>query len=241
MLKRLCGQYGNHVVKYVGWSGIAASNLNNGSTCHHRMCLKVYDADKVRANVENKRATLDRLCRSFLGCKVLVVDKVSMVGCGMPREINSRLREITQCHEAPFQGLCFLLTGDFVQFEIVAQLTLYGGVKCQQGGQDLVDQEGHELFGLFREVCLTKQHRLTGPEHARPVTVDTQEYGCSKEGFSWLKEVTRRDFAEKDEGWEEVTVVSMRSENGACCQPGYGATICKAHGCSGCGLALAKG
>ena len=61
ILKRLCGQYGNNVVKYVAPSGIAASNLNNGSTCHHGMGLKVYDADEVRANVENKRATLDRL------------------------------------------------------------------------------------------------------------------------------------------------------------------------------------
>ena len=60
---------------YVAPSGIGASNLNNGSTCHHGMGLKVYDDDEVRANVENKRATMDCLRRSFLGCKVLVVDE----------------------------------------------------------------------------------------------------------------------------------------------------------------------
>ena len=41
ILKRMCGQYGNNVVKYVAPSGIAASNLNNGSPCHHGMGLKV--------------------------------------------------------------------------------------------------------------------------------------------------------------------------------------------------------
>ena len=82
-------------MKYVAPSGIAASNLNNDSTCHHGMGLNVYKADEVRANVENKRAALDRLRRSFLGCKVLVVDEVSMVGSGMLKEIHSRLREIT--------------------------------------------------------------------------------------------------------------------------------------------------
>ena len=38
--------------------------------------------------------------------------------------------------------------------------------------------------------------------------MDTQEYGCSKEFFSRLKEVTPRDFTDKDEGWEEATIVS---------------------------------
>ena len=37
ILKLLCGLYGNNVVKYVAPCGIAASNLNNGSTCHHGM------------------------------------------------------------------------------------------------------------------------------------------------------------------------------------------------------------
>ena len=184
----------------------------HGSTCHHGMDLKVYDVDELRANVENKRAMLDRLRRSFVGCKVLVVDEVSMVGRGMLGEIDSDLREITHCYEATFGGWCILLMGDFVQLEYVAQLPLYGGVKCQQGGQDLVDQEGRELFGLFLEVCLTKQHRATDPEHARVVTAFCQwtpkSMDVRKKFFSRLKEVTQRDFADKDEGWEEAAFVS---------------------------------
>ena len=73
-------------MKYAAPSGIAASNLNNDSTWHHVMGLKVYNANKVRANVDDKGATSDCLRCSFLGCKVLEVDEVSMVGCGMLRE-----------------------------------------------------------------------------------------------------------------------------------------------------------
>ena len=88
ILKRFCGQCGNNVVKYMAPSGIAASNLNDGSTCHHGMGLKVHNANEVRANVDKKGATSDRSRRFFLGCKVLVVDEVSMVCCGMLREID---------------------------------------------------------------------------------------------------------------------------------------------------------
>ena len=75
-----------------------------------------------------------------------------------------------------------------------------------------MDQEGCELFGLFREVCLTKQHRATDPEHARAVTAfrlwTPKSMDVRKKFFSRLKQVTQRDFADKDEGWEEATIVS---------------------------------
>ena len=168
ILKWLCGQYGNNVVKYVAPCAIAVKNLNNGSTCHHGMGLKVYDTDEVDADVENKRATFDRLRRSFAGCKVLVVDEVSMVGCGMLREIDAHLREICQRYDVPFRALCSLLLGHFIQLELVANIPLHASIKCQPEGQNLAHQEkGLELFGLFHEVCLTKQHRATDPEHAQ--------------------------------------------------------------------------
>ena len=107
-------------MKYVGPSNIAASNLNNGSTRHHGMGLKVYESDEVHANVESKRATLDRLQRSFARCNVLVVEEASMVGCAMLREIDARLREICKRYDVPFGGLCILVMGDFVQLETVA-------------------------------------------------------------------------------------------------------------------------
>ena len=67
-----------------------------------------------------------------------------------------------------------------------------------------MDQEGRELFGLFREVCLTKEHRATDPEHAPAVTAFRQWSPKSmdvwKKFFSRLKEVTKRDVADEDEG-----------------------------------------
>ena len=37
-----------------------------------------------------------------------------------------------------------------------------------------MDQERRELVGLFRKVCLTKQHRATESEHAPAVTAFRQ-------------------------------------------------------------------
>ena len=112
----------------------------------------------MRANVENKRATLDRLRRSFLGCKVLVVDEVSMVGCGMMREIDSRLREITQCYEAPFGGLCILLMVNFVQLEPVAQpwhsFLCMGVSSVNKEDKTLWIRRGVSFLGCFANCAL---------------------------------------------------------------------------------------
>ena len=67
-------------------------------------------------------------------------------------------------------------------------------------------------FGLFREVCLTKQHHATDPDHARADTAFLQWTAKSmdfrKKFFSRLQEVTQRDFADKDKGWEQATIVN---------------------------------
>ena len=71
----------------------------------------------MSVNVENKRITSDRLRRSFAGCNLLVVVQISMVRCGILREIDARLHEICQSYDVPFRGLCIVLMRDFVQLE----------------------------------------------------------------------------------------------------------------------------
>ena len=113
--------------------------------------------------------------------------------------MDACLREICQRYDASFGGLCILLMGDFVQLEPVAQIPLYGGIKCQPGGQDLSEQEGCELFRLFHKVCLTKQHRATDPEHAAAISAfrqwTKQSMDIRKKFFARLKEITPQDFA----------------------------------------------
>ena len=167
---RLRQSFGWNVVRFVAPSGIAASNLAKGSTIHHALGLAVFDGDSETLQCESDKAKLHRLRKLFEGCKVLIVDEVSMVGCRMLRDIHSRLCEIMQCQDKPFRGMCVVLMGDFVQLMPVGQTELFGSVKVQVGGQDLNDVFGRELFQKFDEVSLVKQHRATDPQYAASVS-----------------------------------------------------------------------
>ena len=144
--------------------------LAKGSTIHHALGLAVFDGDTDTVQCGSGKAKLHRLRKLFEGCKVLIVDEVSMVGCRMLRDIRSRLCEIMQCGDKPFGGMCVVLMGGFVRLTPVGQTELFGCVKVQDGGQDLNDVFGRELFQKFDEVSLMKQHRATDSQYATSVS-----------------------------------------------------------------------
>ena len=116
-LQQSCGW---NIVRFVAPSGIAASNLAKRSTNHHAFgpcCFR--DSDTLQC--ESDKAKLNLLRKPFEGCKVLIVDEVSMVACRMLRDIHSRRCEIMQCPDNPFGGMCVVLMGDFVQWTPVGQ------------------------------------------------------------------------------------------------------------------------
>ena len=160
----------------------------------------------------NVRATakLHRLRKRFEGCKVLIVDEVSMVGCCMLRDIHSRLCEIMQCQDKPFGGMSVVLMGDFVQLMPVGQTELFASVKGQVGGQDLNDVFGRELFQRVDVVSLVKQHTATDPQYATSVSA-FREWTASAlqtrmEFLDTIVEITPEEF--KDPAWQETTIVS---------------------------------
>ena len=115
---RLRQSFGWNIVRFVAPSRIAASNLAKGSTIHHALGLAIFDGDSDTVQCESGKAKFHRLRKLFEGCKVLIVDEISMVGCRMLRDIHSRLCEIMQCENKPFGGMCVVLMGDFVQLLI---------------------------------------------------------------------------------------------------------------------------
>ena len=129
---RLRQTFGSKVVRFVAPSRITTSNLAKGSTIHHALGLAVSDGDSDMRHCESHKAKLHRLRKLFKGCKVLIVDEISMVGCRMLRDIHSRLCEIMQCQDKPFGGMCVVLMVDL----------LFGSAKVQVGGQDLNDVFG---------------------------------------------------------------------------------------------------
>ena len=122
---------------------------------------------------ESDKAKLHRLRKLFEGSKVLIVDEVSMVGCRMPRDIHSRFCEIMQCQYKPFDGICVLLMGDFVQLTLVGQTELFGSVEAHVGGQELNDAFGQKLSQKFDEVSLIKQLSVLGVSSSALISSNT--------------------------------------------------------------------
>ena len=207
---RLPQSFGWNIVRFVAPSGIAASNLAKGSTIHHALGLVVFDGDGDTVQCESGKAKLHRLRKPFEGCKVLIVDEVSMVGCRMLRDIHSRLCEIMQWEDKPFGGMCVVLMGDFVQLTPVGRTESFGSVKVQVGGQDLNDVFGRELFQKFDEVSLLKQHRATDTQYATAVSA-FREWTASAlqkrmEFVDTIVPITLEEFM--DPTWQETTIVS---------------------------------
>ena len=208
--------FGWNVVRFVAPSGITASNLAKTSTIHHALGLAVFDGDSETLQCESDKAKLHRLRKFFEGCKVLIVDEVSMVGCCMLRDIHSRLFQIMQCQDKPFGGMCVVLMGDFVQLTPVGQTELFGSVKVQVRGQHLNDVFGRELFQTFDEVSLVKQHRATDPQYAALVSAlrewTTSALQRRMEFLDTIVEITQEEF--KDPTWQETTIVSTDQKTG---------------------------
>ena len=207
---RLRQSFGWNIVRFVAPSGIAASNLAKGSAIHHALGLAVFDEDSDTVQCESGKANLHRSRKLSEGCKVLIVDEVSVVGCRMLRDIHSRLCKMVQCEDKPFGGMCVVLMGDFVQLMPVGQTELFGSVKVQVVGQELNDVFGGELFQKFDQVSLVKKHRATDPQYATAVSA-FREWTASAlqtrmEFMDTIVEITPEEF--QDPTWHETTIVS---------------------------------
>ncbi len=215
---RLSAVFGRHVMMCIAPTGVAAANLQQGSTCHHAVALTVYSGDSSEGAVDfvaENKDVLHRMRQRFKGCKVVVIDEASMVRCEMLRDIDRRLRQITERREVVFGGLAVVLMGDFVQLPPIGGGDLFVDPKAGGGsGSDvrrLSALEGHALFKHFTVVELRGQHRAQDPEHLASVNAFR----------SWTKEsmLTRQAFIDRlrylsevdvtsDSSWSEAVIVS---------------------------------
>ena len=92
------------------WTGIAATLLKGGRTCHSLFKLPVPILDNSTCNVSPTSHLAD-LLTSF---HMFIIDEASMVPAHALRAIDQLLRDLTG-NDVPFGGKVFLLGGDFRQ------------------------------------------------------------------------------------------------------------------------------
>lgn len=92
------------------WTGIAATLLSGGRTCHNLFKLPVPILDTSVCNVKPTSVHANFLC----SVTMFIIDEASMVPCHALSAIDKMLRDITGI-DVPFGGKIFLLGGDFRQ------------------------------------------------------------------------------------------------------------------------------
>ena len=99
-----------HQVAPSAWTGIAATLLDGGRTCHNLFKLPVPITDTSVCQI-SPTSTHAAFLRSI---KMFIIDEASMLPVHALRAIDVMLRDITNC-DCPFGGKIFLLGGDFRQ------------------------------------------------------------------------------------------------------------------------------
>ena len=92
------------------WTGIAATLLDGGRTCHNLFKLPVPILDTSVCKVASTSTHAAFLC----SVTMFIIDEASMVPVHALRAIDEMLRDITNV-DAPFGGKIFLLGGAFRQ------------------------------------------------------------------------------------------------------------------------------
>jgi hypothetical protein len=202
---------GRHVCK-VAMSGCAAAGIE-GRTIHSTLSILVQQQRQGRAagrsgassadpltsalrgggtggGREQSDATLSALRARFEGCRLLIIDEVSMVGCKLLADIDRQLRCAAGPNgvNLPFGGFSVLILGDYFQLDPVgdmslhvAALSLFGnagsniseiydggaaGPSSPAASRQLSADQVHaaQLFSTFRLVEFTQQMRAAGSD-----------------------------------------------------------------------------
>ena len=119
IIKTLVHELGPALFKLMTPTGASAKALG-GSTLHSALMIRNETGGNINALSGDDIA---KLKSNFDGCKVVVIDEVSMVGTRMFHAILSRLKDIGDPNH-PFGGFAVVVLGDFFQMNPVKDSSL---------------------------------------------------------------------------------------------------------------------
>ena len=126
-------------IKTCAPSGTAA-NLISGYTIHS--LLHIYPASHVPPLTGRPLADIQR---EFRRVKIIAIDEKSMIGQGILKLSDARLRQATGREDLPFGGISIILLGDWNQLPPVGDSPLYDSSK---------KVEVYRLYTLFNKVVI---------------------------------------------------------------------------------------
>lgn len=99
----------------------AAASLIEANTIHS--VFKINIDQELRSLYRNEKNNFQE---DFRGCKFLIIDEMSLVGCSLLRKIDLRCRTATGITNVEFGGMFILLFGDLKQLPPVRDRAFYG-------------------------------------------------------------------------------------------------------------------
>jgi ATP-dependent DNA helicase PIF1 len=144
-------------------SGVAAFNVG-GQTIHSALCIPIAAFQDLPAGDR-----LEELQDKFKNIRYIIIDEMSMVGCTILGQIDSRLRQIfaSNCHTV-FGGCSIVLMGDFGQLPPILDKCLYSVSKDKS--KNPLSDKGRLAYLQFKTaVFLTSVVRQAGDNIFRDI------------------------------------------------------------------------
>ena len=166
--------HGHGAVKILSPTGAAATQFSGGQTIHKGLhisiCRKKNSSLHDRQQVtELSDDSVDRLQQELQDVRLLIIDEKSMMGLGMLRKIDVRLKEARPNRgDEPFGGMSIMLAGDLNQLPPIGDTPLYQSARSlKRNVYTEHSAVGFALYKLFDKYTyiLDEQMRQRGPEN----------------------------------------------------------------------------
>ena len=169
-------QHGPRAVKILSPTGAAATQFSGGQTIHKGLHISIcrkrnsglHDQQQVSELSDDSAA---RLQQELQDLRLLIIDEKSMMGLGMLRKIDVRLKEARpNMGDVPFGGVSIMLAGDLNQLPPIGDTPLYQTARSLK--RNVFTEHSAVGFALYRlfdkyTYILDEQMRQRGAENAR--------------------------------------------------------------------------
>ena len=169
--------YGLNAVKIFSPTGAAATQFSGGQTIHKGLHLSIRRQRKKNNSLRDQQevselsdASAACLQRELKDTRLLIIDEKSMMGLGMLRKIDVRLKEARPNRaDVPFGGMSIMLAGDLNQLPPIGDTPLYQPHRSQK--RTVFTEHSAVGLGLYRlfdkySYSLSEQMRQQGAENA---------------------------------------------------------------------------
>ena len=180
---------------YVTSTTGVSSYLIKGQTIHRFSGVGILSPKHTIKDVLKKMKKNKEAIQRILGCDVLVIDEISMLGKTYLDMLNETFKIIRK-NQKPFGGICLIVTGDFYQLPAI--------------NDDYAFESESWLEAEFTTICLEKVYRFNDEKYAQLLSRARKAEHLPEDNVELFKRV--KAFQELDIDALEIKPVYLMSK-----------------------------